>query len=131
MIDIENEVVSRISAALHKGTYVTGEYVSAPAVFPHVSVVEMDNYTLKATQTQELTENHAVLTYEINIYSNLKNGKKAQCKALAAAADTAMQKMGFTRISLQPVQNILDGTIYRMTGRYTAAVATDKTIYRR
>jgi len=31
----------------------------------------------------------------------------------------------------EPIPNIEDATIYRMVGRYTAVVSTDKVIYRR
>ena len=31
----------------------------------------------------------------------------------------------------EPIPNLEDATIYRMVGRYTAVVSTDKEIYRR
>lgn len=106
------------------------EYVAAPAVFPHVSISEADNTAYERTQDSGSTENHATLMYEVNLYSNKKTGKKAECKAIFVTLDDVFAEMGFTRIMCQPIQNA-DPTIYRMTGRYRAVVSKDKTIYRR
>jgi hypothetical protein len=45
--------------------------------------------------------------------------------------DTMRQQYGFERITVTPVQNMNDATIYRMVGRYRAVVSDDLTIYRR
>ena len=75
-------------------------------------------------------ENHAGLMYEVNVYSN-KTGKKSECKSIFKMIDEEFASMGFTRILKEPIPNIEDATIYRMVGRYTAVVSTDKVIYRR
>ena len=46
MIDIEIELIDRISAKLREqceDVYVTSEYVKSPPTFPCVSIVEVDN----------------------------------------------------------------------------------------
>ena len=85
MIDIESQVFDRIATRLREtfdGIYVTGEYVKTPSSFPAVSLVEMDNTPLTRTQTSDSVENHAVLMYELNVYSNKTAGKKTECKRL-------------------------------------------------
>ena len=76
-------------------------------------------------------ENHSTLMYEVNVYSNKKTGKKTECKKIITLVDEAMSALGFTRIMLQPIPNMDDATIYRMTARYRAVVSKDKVIFRR
>lgn len=47
MIDVESQIYTPIAEALRKAfpeINVSGEYVKAPSSFPHVSIVEQDNY---------------------------------------------------------------------------------------
>ena len=134
MIDAENEIFSIVAKAVRKAypsVFVTGEYIKAPSKFPHVSLVEMSNTAYDRTQTDGSLENHASLMYEVNIYSNKTSGKKSECKAIAALIDNELATLGFSRAMLQPIPNIDDATIYRMTGRYTAVISKDKKLYRR
>ena len=109
----------------------SGEYVKSPPSFPAVSFVEMDNSVYASTQTGVGVENHASLMYEVNVYSNKTKGKKSECREIIALIDEEMANLGFTRIMLQPIPNMDDATIYRITARYKAVVSKDKTIYRR
>lgn len=134
MIDAESEIFTEIATALrakYPKIFVTGEYVSAPSSFPCVSLVEIDNATFRNTQTQEGRENHVSVTYELNVYSNKKTGKKAECKEIASFIDEMLHKMNFTRILLEPIPNAEDNTIYRMLGRYRAVIGQEHIIYRR
>lgn len=134
MIDIESEVFSIVANAVrtaYPDAYVVGEYVKSPTRFPSVSIVEMDNTAYDRTQTSDNLENHAELLYEVNIYSNKTSGKKSECKAIASLIDNEFATLGFSRIMLQPIPNLEDATIYRMTGRYKGVVSKDKKVYRR
>lgn len=134
MINIENEVFSTIAKAIraeYPKAYVVGEYVKAPSKFPCVSIVEVDNTMYERTQTSGGLENHADVMYEINVYSNKTSGKKSECKAIAALIDNEFAALGFSRTMLQPIPNVDDATIYRMTGRYRGVVSKDLKVYRR
>ena len=134
MIDIENEVFTAIARAVrtkYSDAYVVGEYVKSPSKFPCVSVVEIDNSAYDNTQTSGNFENHASVTYEVNIYSNKTSGKKSECKAIAALIDNEFATLGLSRTMLQPIPNVDDATIYRITGRYKGVVSKDKQIFRR
>ena len=91
----------------------------------------MDNSAYVRTQTSDSVENHAELMYEVNIYSNKTSGKKSECKDIASLIDNEMAALGFSRTMLQPIPNMDDATIYRMTGRYRAVASKDKLIFRR
>jgi hypothetical protein len=134
MINIENEIFDRVSTSVRvkfPNVNMTGEYVKSPSSFPHISIEEKDNSVHTSTQTSTENENHAVLMYEVNVYSNKARGKKTECKELISIVDNEIGKMGFTRTMLQPIPNIDDATIYRLTARYTAIVSKNKMIYRR
>ena len=134
MIDIENEVFDRIATRLREEfnpISVYGEYIKSPAVFPAVIIEERGNSAHERTQDSGSVENHARLMYEVNVYSNKQAGKKSECKSIFKVIDDEFAAMGFTRILKEPIPNIEDATIYRMVGRYTAVVSTDKVIYRR
>ena len=134
MIDIENEVFDRVATRVREqfpNIFMTGEYVNSPASFPAVSLVEMDNATRIETIDSGSNENHANVMYEVNVYSNKTTGKKSECKSIIALIDTEMTAMGFVRSTLTPVPNEYDSTIYRMVGRYRAAVSSDHKIFRR
>lgn len=133
MIDVESKVYTPIAVGLRNafsGIFVSGEYVKAPSSFPHASIVEMDNYTSTDRMDTSDTERFATIMYEVNVYSNKAVGKKTECKEIMAFIDDLMYKMNFKRLSLAPVPNMDDATIYRMTARYRAE--TDgTTLYRR
>ena len=134
MIDIENLVFDRVAKRVREqfpNIFMTGEYVNSPASFPAASVVEMDNSIRENTIDSGSNENHVNVMYEVNVYSNKTTGKKSECKAIMALLDNEMTAMGFERITLTPVPNEYDSTIYRMVARYRAAVSSNHTIYRR
>lgn len=121
MITIENIVTDEIITALataYPSATVGSEYTRTTARFPYVQVVEMDNSVLESASTLSTIEVMATLTYEIQIFSNKKSGRKAECKALAAIVDDVMESLGFYRIMLNQVLNYEDATVYRMVGRW-------------
>ena len=128
MIDIEPIVFTIIAEQIRanvNNVFVAGEYVSQPPKFPAVSIVEMDNFAVRSTQTNTNLEKTVQVVYEVNVYSNKTKGKKAECKDIIALVDSEFRKLGFTRIMLNPIQNMNDATIYRMYGRYRGEVAVD------
>ena len=134
MIDIENQVFDRVAKRVREqfpDIFMAGEYVNSPPSFPAVSGMEMDNSIRETTIDSGSNENHANVMYEWNTYSNKTTGKKSECKAIMALIDKEMTAMGFVRFILTQVPNEYDSTIYRMVGRYRAAVSADHKIYRR
>lgn len=129
MIDIESKVYTPIAQKLRNdGVDVSSIYTNTPASLPHASIVENDNYSAEIDTSD--TEKFAVVMYEVNVYSNDVTKKKSECKSIMNTISNMMYKMNFTRISCNPVPNLEDASIYRMTARFRAI--TDGTnIYRR
>lgn len=133
MIDIENAVFTKVDTALRaKIPNISVESVTtySPSKFPCACIEETDNYAYLPSRDTASNENHAVVTYEVNAYSNKASGKKSECKAIIAIVDEIMNGLGFTRLTKTPI-NLDDATKYRIFARYRAVVSTDKTIYRR
>ena len=121
MVNIENELFSEVAGILReqfKGIKVYSEYVNSPSSFPCVTFMEQDNYTNIESLPLSNIEAASNLMYEINVYSNKKNGKKQECKDIMSVIDGIMLNKGFVRIMLNPIQNINDDTIYRIVSRY-------------
>ena len=133
IIDLESPLFTEIAGALrseYSGITVYGEYVPAPAGFPSVFIEEIDNATYTPTRTSSNDEKHALVAYDVNVYSNRTKGKKAEAKAIMATIDGLFMQYGFERLFKKPTDNLNDATIYRMTARYRAVVSEDLTIYR-
>lgn len=123
MIDIERQVYTPIAEALRKqfkGITVSGEYVNAPSKFPYVSIIEQDNYISTAHLDSGDAEQFATVMYEVNVYSDKAGSKKTVCREIMGVIDEMLYKRNFTRISLSPVPNMENGTIYRLVARYRA-----------
>ena len=134
MIDIESALFTKVAIAVrleYPEAYVSDEYVSQPPRFPAVSIVEQDNSVLFQGRDSGNIENYADVMYQVDVYSNRNTGKKAECKAMIAFIDEQFTNLGFTRTFLNPVQNMNNTTIYRMTARYVAVVSKDQYIHRR
>ena len=127
MIDIENYVFNNISKELKKqfqNIFVKSEYVKNVSEFPCVFINEKINTVLQET-SDEIIENHVNLMYQVDIFSNLTSSKKAECKKILKKVDDEMVKMGFVRILCEPIENLEDATIYRITARYSAIVGRE------
>nr|DAH49200.1 MAG TPA: hypothetical protein [Caudoviricetes sp.] len=75
-------------------------------------------------------EKFSTLMYEVNVYSDKAGSKKSVCREIMGVIDEMLYKRNFTRISLSPVPNMENGTIYRLVARYRAETDGGK-IYRR
>ena len=92
--------------------------------------MEQDNYTAANRLDSSEGERYSVLMYEVNVYSNKTGGKKSECRSIMADIDKMMYARNFTRISMSPVPNMENASIYRLVARYRAE--TDgTTIFRR
>lgn len=132
-MSIENEIITRISEvvrAKYPKASISSEYIKAPSSFPHISIIEQDNFTAEEYMDSGDKEKITNIMYEVSVYSNNIKDKKGECKNIVDIINRTMYSLNFIRTSLTPVPNMENATIYRMVGRYNAA--TDgKKIYRR
>lgn len=131
MIDIESQIFTMLYDAI-KAVYpncdVKSELDLEPSKSPAVMIEEINNAS--NTQTMTTTETHAIVDYEINIFSSKASGRKSEAKAILSLIDGIMTEWNFQRLMTNPV-SLSDSTRYRLVARYTAVVGTNEVIYRR
>lgn len=133
MIDLEKEIYTTLYNSLtltYTSLTMSGTTQFMPNSFPFLCVEEADNQAYEETQDSSNIENHARVTYEVNVYSNKKTGAKAECRKILSSVDTLLGGLGFTRQTYSPIPNA-DPSVYRVVARYIAVVGSNKTIYRR
>lgn len=96
-----------------------------------MSISEISNLSYSRTANSSTSENHVVVVYEINIFSNKTNFKKSECKSITKSIDEQLLGLGFTRIMCEPIPNIENPSVYRVVARYKAVVGSNDCIYRR
>lgn len=123
MNDIQSVVFTAVASTLReKFPYisVSSEYEKSPSSFPHVCITEQDNFVSVNHSDTNVDREYSTVMYEISVYSNKSSGKQAECRKIAAVADSVFSRMNFRRLSLTPVPNMENATIYRLVGRYRA-----------
>lgn len=131
MIDCEAKVFQACADAFraaYPNGFIAGEYVSQPPKFPAVMVVEMDNNVDERAIDNGNIENAVNVMYQVDVFSNLNKGKKAQAKAIVALIDEVLTQYRFIRTFCNPIQNMNDATIYRMTARYRRRITDTETM---
>ena len=130
MIDYEVKIFNRFHAAVSplcaRNKVVSRQIVSETA-FPAVSLIEMDNATIRNRQSSTPVENFALITYQMDVYAM----SKSECRKVFAAGDGAMIGMNFSRISGRYIDNPGNPDVFRYTARYEAEIDPDGNIYRR
>lgn len=120
MIDIENIVIDKVITEF-PNIMVTSDESKVPSDFPAMYISCKSNTTYLDSR-DENRENHANIMFQADVYDNNVDNKKENCKDIAMKLDTIMQGMGFTRTLYEPITNLEDSTIYRITMRFTAVV---------
>jgi hypothetical protein len=131
MIDVESNVVDIMSDAFHASYpdgFISDEYVAQPEQFPAVMVAEMDNTVVQRGIDNGAVEHFANVMYQVDVYSNKHKGRKAEARAIIKLLDDQFARLRFTRTFLNPVPNMNDATIYRMTARYTRLLSNEENL---
>ena len=124
MIDIESKIVDTIFnavTAIYPNTDVTTGFDEKNAIFPCVVVQEVDNAPLRRTATDDCSENHTRLIYEVSVYTDSKDKAKMDGKAILGIVDTALAGLKFRRVRKNQPLNIAR-TLFRQYGRWEVIV---------
>lgn len=134
MKSIENAVITAISDALqaeYPGIPVYSDATAYSPKFPCVSVYEADNASATDTIDSAGREKFSDAMYQVDVYSNLEQERKAQCKSIISIIDDVLIGLGLGRTAMLPAPNLNDTNIYRITARYSARIGDNDTVYRR
>jgi hypothetical protein len=136
LIDIESKVFDTIFnavTAVYPNADVTTGYDEKTAVFPCVVVEEMNNAPYRQTVTDDCSENHSRITYDVNVYTDNTNTAKSVGKDILKIVDNALQGLKFRRLNRSKPLNI-NRTVFRQYGRWEVIVSKpieigDDTVY--
>lgn len=131
MIDVSNEIFNAVATDLrsaYEGIKVVGEYVSSPTHFPTVTIDEIGNVP---THLDSASSNkYARVTYRVQVFSNLKTGKRRQAREIYAHLDGALQGLGMFAATYTTTPAIYNSEVYCITATYEAVVDRNGAIFR-
>ena len=125
MIDIENLVFNTVFdavASVRSTVPVSKGYIEQNAVYPCIVLRETNNVAYDNSATDDCSENHARVTYQVDIYSDKEDTARSECRDLLNLVDGIMQGMKFRRTYMSEPMNI-SRSVYRQYARYTVIVA--------
>ena len=132
MTDIENIIINRITNVLEAAGYhdiLKSDYEDVPSEFPCVFFHQFDSYEHTEQHSSSRENNFDTVVFEGDIYSNLNNGAKSECKTIMQLIDAEMVSLGFSRTTNQPLKPTSDMYKARRFVRYRANVDSNKYIY--
>ena len=132
MINIFNEVYTLLvnALALYDNKIETSSvYTNMPSHYPFVSLEEIDNSVYEETSDSCDIENHALIQFEVNIYTQNPQ-KKSKGDGIANVVDNLFKQYNFVRTTKNVLQDTNE-TTYRIVIRYSGVVSKDSVIYRR
>ena len=124
MIDIESKVVDTIFnavTAVYPNADVTTGFDNKTAVFPCVVVEEVENTPFRRTATDDCSENHTRIGYEVSVYTVDFNSAKTEGKKIIGIVDTALAGLKFRRIRKNQPLNVARN-LFRQYGRWEVIV---------
>ena len=124
MIDIESKVVDTIFnavTAIYPNADVTTGFDNKTAVFPCVVVEEVENTPFRRTETDDCSENHTRIGYEVSVYTVDFNSAKTEGKKIIGIVDTALAGLKFRRIRKNQPLNVARN-LFRQYGRWEVIV---------
>lgn len=126
---VENEIFSNCTDLLQAfdpevATISSPEDI--PEKIPCVSIYEMSNLPDTRSWTWCDLETHSIIDYQVDIYTNDVNGKKARANHYRDVIATFFQRMGFARTMCSPVPNYTNPAVYRITMRFRAIIDKNK-----
>lgn len=120
MIDPWNRVMTNIITAGGSNiAKVTNTTSNTPAQFPTVAVEQIDNND--AARDLENSENGVVSVIQIQVFSNKS---LSDARSVMSIVCDAMRRMGYARTFMEPLLNMSDTKIYRMSARFRRFVGS-------
>lgn len=130
MIDFSNEIFNTVAKNLrfvYEGIQVVGEYVDTPAVFPTVTVDEIQNIPV---HLDSATKNkYARVVYRTQVFCN-GVGKRKKAREIYNTLDQTLMEIGLYAKSYTTTPSIYNSEVYCITATHEGVIGEDGTIYR-
>ena len=132
MIDIGSKIVDTVYNAVkatnaYPDADVTTGYDEKTATFPCVVIRETNNTPYRPSSTDDCSENHAAITYEISVYTDNVNNAKTTGRDILQIVDAALQGLKGRRLRINQPLNI-NRTIFRQYGLWEFLVSKPMTV---
>ena len=131
MIDHSNEIFNAVAVDLrsaYSGVRVVGEYVHSPTTFPTVTIDETQNWPVHLDSAVQ--NKYAQVQYRVQVFSNLKSGKRSQAREIYSRVDEKLQSLGLYAISYSTTPAIYNSEVYCITAIYAGVIDRHGMIYR-
>lgn len=102
---------------------------TAPPKFPAVTIVQKDTVNYQRTIDSDGKENHVKVMYQIDVYTNGKTDKIQKARDIAADISDHLLGLGFNRTMCQPIPNVSDMSVYRISMRFEGVIAANGIVY--
>lgn len=130
MIDKSNEIFNTVAKNLrfvYEGIQVVGEYVDTPAVFPTVTIDEIQNVPV---HMDSATKNkYARITYRVQIFCN-GFGKRSKAREIYSRLDEILMGLGLYAKSFTTTPTIYNSEVYCITATHEGVISENGVIYR-
>lgn len=115
---IRASVLAQVSTA-----YCTQTYAPTPTKWPCVFAREIGHFTPNGTPTLSNAQDISETTWEVQIFSNLKNGAKEQAYSLLTAVKTALRALYFVETFEQPLDTT-GNEYYTLVARFRRIIGS-------
>ena len=133
MQDFSNEIFTRIKNKVHgihgSAVKVVGEYVDMPKEFPCVSVDEIFNTPSELDSGSE--PKYYSVTYRVQVFSNKKNGKRSEARAIYSTIADEMYAMNLIGKTYTTTPEVYNASIYQIRATFDCHIRADGTMFRR
>lgn len=134
MLNFAKQIFSRLTLYLREkftGIYTSRSDSGAPPKFPAVTIVQINNVNYQKTIDCDSHENHVKETYQIDVYTNDKKelDRIELAENIVEEISDFMLGLGFNRTFCQPVPNVNDMSIYRISMRFEGVIGKDALVY--
>lgn len=132
MIDFSNEIFTAIGNAVRAkhgaDVAIIGENTSTPASFPCVAMDE--TYNVPAQLSSSNTEEHAAVTYRIQVFAS-GEGKRMKAREIFATVADACYGLNLMRKTYTTTPDVYNSSIYQISATFEADIRHDGMIFRR
>ncbi|MCM1276059.1 MAG: hypothetical protein NC299_11970 [Lachnospiraceae bacterium] len=134
MLDFSKQVFSRLTLHLRGSfpkIYTSRNENTSPPKFPAATIVQKNNVNYKWSIDSSSLENHVKVMFQIDIYTNDKDELERMELAESIRDETSdfMLGLGFNRTMCEPIPNVQDLSIYRISMRFEGVIGRDAIVY--
>lgn len=134
MLDYSRQIFSRLTIRLrevYENIYTSRNDTTSPPKIPAVTCVQKNNVNYLRTIDSDSHENHVKVMFQVDVYTNNKD-EASKIELAENIRDTVSDfflDLGFNRTLCEPIPNVQDLAIYRISMRFEGVIGKDTFVY--